>query len=60
MNEMEKILSGQPFTRVHKSYIVGNNAIRSIEPNAIIIDKYTIPVGSTYKEKLMSLVAGKS
>ena len=60
MNEMEKILSGQPFTRVHKSYIVGNNAIRSIEPNAIIIDKHTIPVGSTYKEKLMSLVARKS
>src|SRR5829696_3923246 len=49
MNEMEKILAGQHFTRVHKSYIVAIQYIRSIQLNSIFVDKYTLPIGSTYK-----------
>ena len=59
MNEMEKVLAGQQFLRVHKSYLVGLQYIQSLQSNFITIGKHTIPVGNTYKDKLMSIVSKK-
>ena len=57
---MKSILNRLPdrkFKRVHRSYIVNINIIKGIEDNSIIIEledgKKLIPIGKSYKEKLM-------
>jgi len=56
MSEMEKILPEKQFIRAHKSYIVSVAYIKSIYGNSIELEKATIPVGSSYKDKVMELV----
>lgn len=58
MSDMEKLLPARQFTRVHKSYIVALQYIKTIYGNTIELSKTTIPVGSNYKEKLMGYVSG--
>ncbi|MES2893233.1 MAG: LytTR family DNA-binding domain-containing protein [Bacteroidota bacterium] len=60
MNEMEKILADQQFIRVHKSYLVALRFVQSVQANFITVGKHSIPVGSTYKEKLMNIIVKKN
>jgi DNA-binding LytR/AlgR family response regulator len=59
MNDMEKLLSSKQFIRVHKSYIVAVPYIRSIYGNSIEMEKVTIPIGSSYKDNVINLIARK-
>jgi DNA-binding LytR/AlgR family response regulator len=59
MNDMERLLPGRQFMRVHKSYIISISHIRSIYGNSIEIDKLTIPIGASYKDDVMNLVERK-
>ena len=59
MGEMEKTLPAKKFIRVHKSYIVATGHIKSIYGNSIEMEKTTIPIGNSYKDKVMDLVIGK-
>jgi DNA-binding LytR/AlgR family response regulator len=56
MNDMEKMLSPRQFLRVHKSYIVAIAHIKSIYGNSIELENGTLPIGISYKEKVMELV----
>ncbi len=56
MNDMEKILPSRQFIRVHKSYIVAVAHIKSIYGNSIESGNETIPIGISYKDKVMELV----
>ena len=56
MNEMEKLLPVKQFTRVHKSYIIAMAHIKSIYGNSIEMADVTIPVGITYKDKVLHLI----
>ncbi|WP_432419443.1 LytTR family transcriptional regulator DNA-binding domain-containing protein [Flavobacterium flavigenum] len=42
--------------RSHKSFIVAKDKIKQIEGNRILIDKYKVPIGQTYKENIMMLL----
>jgi len=57
MKAIEQKLPTSKFTRVHRSFIVNTSSINVIEDNAIIIKvedgAKTIPIGKSYKEKLM-------
>ena len=44
----------QKFVRVHRSYIVNTDKIVAIEENDLIINNTSIPVGKTYRDKLMN------
>ena len=57
MNEMERSLPPAQFIRVHKSYIVSLQYIKSIYGNNIETSRLTIPIGVNYKEKVMQLVS---
>jgi len=46
--QIEKHLPQKQFKRVHKSYIVALDKIKSIERNIIIIDTQRIPIGKSY------------
>ena len=48
--EILDFLPEDNFVRVHKSYIVAINKIKSIERNRIKIDEKLIPVGNTFKD----------
>jgi two-component system LytT family response regulator len=59
MNDMEKILPATQFIRVHKSYIIAVANIKSIYGNTVEIENKTIPIGISYKNKVMHLVNKK-
>lgn len=59
MNEMEKLLSPHRITRVHKSYLVAEKSVSRVLPNSLELGKISIPIGSTYKDKLSSLLNRK-
>lgn len=59
MNDLEKTLPARQFIRVHKSYIVAVGQIRAIYGNSVELGKATIPIGTNYKETVMSLVGKK-
>lgn len=46
------------FVRIHKSYIVNLDAIRSISGNEMEIRQTRLPIGSSYKDQLMKIVNG--
>jgi DNA-binding LytR/AlgR family response regulator len=56
MKAMEEILPQHAFMRVHKSFIVAINAITSLFGNTIEIGEIQIPIGSNYKDELMSRI----
>jgi len=49
--QIEKQLPAVRFRRVHKSYIVALDKIKSIERNVIIVGNERIPIGKTYMEE---------
>ncbi|MEO6454012.1 MAG: LytTR family DNA-binding domain-containing protein [Ginsengibacter sp.] len=59
MGEMEKALPLNQFIRVHKSYIVAVAYIRSVYKNSIEMEKVTIPVGNSYKDRIMNFIDRK-
>lgn len=56
ISNYEKILPKDNFLRVHKSFIVAINKINLVEGNTIKIDNHSIPVGQTYKAKVVVLL----
>jgi DNA-binding LytR/AlgR family response regulator len=54
-NELEKC----GFMRIHKSYCINLDKINYIEGNHVRIESETIPIGATYKEKLLNYTANK-
>ena len=59
MNDMEKILPAKQFIRIHKSFIIAIAHIKSIYGNSIEMESQTIPVGASYKEKVLHLINKK-
>jgi two-component system, LytTR family, response regulator len=55
-SKFEESLPSKKFCRVHKSYIVAIDKIKSIERNVIIIADQRIPVSSTYRESFFSRI----
>ncbi len=49
----EKLLTSNLFVRVHRSFIINKSKVESIEGNSILINKVTIPIGSSYKENFL-------
>ncbi len=46
------------FVRIHKSYIVNLDAIRTIAGNELEIRQIRLPIGSSYKDQLMKIING--
>lgn len=55
-SRLEESLPLKRFCRVHKSYIVAIDKIKSIERNVIIIGDRRIPVSNTYRESFFSRI----
>jgi two-component system, LytTR family, response regulator len=55
-SKLEESLPLKRFCRVHKSYIVAMDKIKSIERNVIVIADQRIPVSNTYRESFFSRI----
>lgn len=54
MKRLEEELPAQQFIRIHKSYIVGIDYIKIVKSSQVLIsDNRLLPVGESYKEKLI-------
>jgi len=49
--QIDKQLPSERFRRVHKSYFIALDKIKSIERNVIVIDNERIPIGKIYMEE---------
>jgi DNA-binding LytR/AlgR family response regulator len=56
LKNLEKKLPPEQFIRIHKSYIVPINKIRSVEGNQVEIGDKKIPIGRSYKEEVMAIL----
>jgi DNA-binding LytR/AlgR family response regulator len=54
--KIEESLPAKNFCRVHKSFIVAINKIKSVERGVILIADQRIPVSNTYKENFFSKI----
>ncbi len=60
MKKMEEILPAENFMRVHKSYIVCIDKIKSIERGRITIGEKIIPIGDTYRDLFFEKIKFKN
>jgi len=56
ISQFEKDLPQDLFMRVHKSFIVAKNKINSVSATQIKIASVDIPIGQTYKSKIVALI----
>lgn len=56
MRNMEALLPEHRFIRIHKSYIINKEKIDFLERGKVVINNQYLPVGDTYKEKLMAQI----
>jgi DNA-binding LytR/AlgR family response regulator len=57
MKYFESNLPSGNFMRIHKSYIVNLDAIKSISGNELELKTVRLPIGSSYKEVLMKKIS---
>jgi DNA-binding LytR/AlgR family response regulator len=53
MKNMELLLPATQFIRIHKSFIINMEHIDYLERGRIVINKQYLPIGDTYREKVM-------
>ena len=53
LKKLEETLPPGQFMRIHKSFIVNTKLVKSISGSHVIIGSQKIPVGQSYKEKVM-------
>ena len=53
LKKLEETLPHDQFMRIHKSFIVNKKLVKSISGSHVIIGSQKIPVGQSYKEKVM-------
>jgi hypothetical protein len=53
----EKLLPPLQFIRVHRSFIINKSQFSHIEGNRVFIGKHEIPIGESYKEAFLLLIA---
>lgn len=53
ISKFEEKLKDEPFVRIHKSYIIALNKIDSFNAIAITVGGKELPIGRTYKEKVL-------
>lgn len=60
LKSFEKLLPSDQFLRIHRSYIIAIDRINYIDGNRVNIADKFLPVGSSYKEKLLSLLEDRN
>lgn len=59
LSEIERSLPPNQFIRIHKSYIVAIDFIKTIFGNTVEIDETTLPIGNNFKNNVLQLIGKK-
>ena len=59
LKSIEESLPSDKFIRVHRSYIVPIDKIKTLDGNQVQIGDKLIPIGRSYKEEVMKRVFGE-
>jgi DNA-binding LytR/AlgR family response regulator len=57
VRSVEEILPRDVFQRVHRSYIVNLDYVKTVGRMQVVVDSQSIPVSDTYKDELMNRLA---
>ena len=55
-NGIEEQLPAHLFIRIHRSYLIAINAIKSINPEEVVLSGITLPISKNCKDQVMELV----
>ena len=53
---IEEQLPAHLFIRIHRSYLIAINAIKSINPEEVVLSGITLPISKNCKDQVMELV----
>jgi two-component system, LytTR family, response regulator len=53
---IEEQLTGSPFIRIHKSYLISLPAITSVRKNSVFIQTMELPIGENYREVFFTAI----
>ena len=53
LKNLEEILPSDTFIRCHKSFIINKNLVETLEGSSLTIQGKSIPIGQSYKEKVV-------
>ncbi len=53
---IEEQLTGSPFVRIHKSYLVSLPSITSVRKNSVFIQAMELPIGENYREAFFNAI----
>lgn len=56
LTSLSEELPADRFLRIHKSYVIALNKVKSIEGNLIQIQSYTIPIGRNYSKEVKNKI----
>ncbi|WP_166923852.1 LytR/AlgR family response regulator transcription factor [Flavobacterium poyangense] len=56
LTSLSEELPSDRFLRIHKSYVIALNKVKSIEGNRIQIQSYTIPIGRNYSKEVKNRI----
>lgn len=56
LSSLSEELPAEKFLRIHKSYVIALNKVKSIEGNRIQILSYTIPIGRNYSKEVKNKI----
>jgi len=56
---VEEQLPQHLFIRVHKSFLVSVNAIKTIDGNEVMLENASLPISKTYKEEVLARISNK-
>ena len=54
LKQLEEELPSDRFLRIHKSYLVALDKVRTLEGNFVKIQEVPLPIGANYKEELLN------
>lgn len=61
MKEVEKAIPPSKFIRIHKSYIVSINKIKSIDGNCVVMPQnHELPIGISFKDSFIDMINTKT
>jgi len=61
LSKFENLLleAGGEFIQIHRSFLISQKHITAVTPNSVTINKFEIPIGAQFKEKLFKIIGMK-
>lgn len=56
MKNMLEKLPETKFLRVHRSFIIPINKVKTVQNKVIQVDEFSVPIGETYKEEILKIL----